>query len=98
MCDRCEQYSEGYARTLPWPPVRTGAFYGIRDFLGRENLDGHESAQMRVAGLVHHAHTAASQGFDNLVMQDGASHHVATRIFDMCESNCIAGASQLDPR
>src|SRR5882724_10802598 len=60
----------------------TALAFRISDFLGRKNLDGDEPVQVSVSGFVHHAHPAAPKGFDNLVMQDGASDHGATRMFD----------------
>src|SRR5713101_2624732 len=63
--------------------------FRIGDFLGRENLDGDEPVQVRVPSLVHHAHAAAPQGFNDLVVLEGASDHGTPRIFGS-ESNCIA--------
>jgi len=47
--------------------------FGIGDFLGRQNLDGHEPVQVRISGFVHDAHAAAAERFENLVMQECSS-------------------------
>src|SRR5438445_2918580 len=70
--------------------------FRISNFLGGQNLNGHEPVQVRIPGLVHDTHAAAPKGFEDLVMLEGTSDHGATRICDTCESNCIAGASAAD--
>jgi hypothetical protein len=68
----------GYCLGLLYEPPLS---LGIGDFLGRQNLDGDEPVQVRVPGLVHHAHSAVAERFDDMIVQDGASDHGTKRIF-----------------
>ena len=45
-----------------------------RDVVGQE-LHGDETVKARVLGLVHHAHSAATQFLDDAVVRDGSPDH-----------------------
>jgi hypothetical protein len=47
-----------------------------RQFRGQE-LEGYEAMQAGVFGLVHHAHAAAAQLFQDAVVGDGLANHGA---------------------
>ena len=84
-CDVIDVDNVGMAKSrcclglLYEPPLS----FGIGDFLGRENFDGDEPVQVRVAGLVHQTRPTAAERFEDLIVQDGASDHGTTRNFGM---------------
>ncbi len=48
---------------------------GVGDLLRRQDLDGDEAVQVRVAGLVDHAHPALAELLEDLVVRDGSAGH-----------------------
>ena len=45
--------------------------------LAGEELQGHQAVELQVAGLVDHAHAAAAEALQDLVVRDGAADHEA---------------------
>ena len=55
--------------------LKTPQGLGITGNIFRQKLQGHETAQLQVFGLVDNAHAAAAELFNNAVMRDGLADH-----------------------
>src|SRR6266480_3110342 len=69
---------------LPWPLVRTAAFFRDRTFSGGRTLMAtNRSRCVSRALFVHQTRPTAAERFEDLIVQDGASDHGTTRNFGM---------------
>ena len=61
--------------------LATETFQGLRILrdLVRQELERDEATQVRILGLVHHAHTAAAELADDTVMRDRRIDHALKR-------------------
>lgn len=68
--------------------MKRGLARGIGDLLRRQDLEGHEAVQVRVAGLIDDAHAAFAELVEDLIVQQPLAGHTASPEF---QSRIILG-------